>query len=86
MTNYNPFLVTFDLDIDDSTPEERAMNVLNYNTWKNLRDKNRLSKKRSLKEICLVCKTIMCHDSIRVHVRTKIHLDNERKYIKKHVK
>jgi hypothetical protein len=74
------------MDIDTDTPEEKALNILNWNTWKNLRDKNRKSNKRTIKEICVICKTLYAHDSMRIHVLTKTHLDNERKYIKKHVK
>jgi CRISPR/Cas system-associated protein endoribonuclease Cas2 len=78
----NVFVVNFDLDLDCFTEEEKRKNTLNWNQWKTNQTKILLSNKRSMKEVCIFCRIVCTHDSMRVHVKTKTHLQNEQNFKK----
>jgi hypothetical protein len=84
MTNHNPFLVIFDMDIDTDTPEDKLKNALSWNNRKyKINTRVRRQKNREQFITCIVCKSTHTADYMRDHVTMKKHINNEAKFIQK---
>jgi ribosomal protein L44E len=79
----NIFLISFDLDLDSFTTEEKRKNAMSWNNRQYKQENNNRSLKRQRLITCVVCGTTHTADYMRDHILMKKHINNEAKFIKK---